>query len=119
MNYKELSEQIQQNLICVLDGLPQNVVDAACQAVVDTVKEPEQITLEISGFNTKAEAEEFISWYSGQGEQDASIWFECRKQEGKINVDTMNLDCIKTYHSTGSYKEPWHGNTLKAVVRPS
>ena len=25
---------------------------------------------------------EFMSWYEGQGEQDFSIWLECRKDEG-------------------------------------
>lgn len=48
----------------------------------------------IHGFNTLTEAEEFCSWYEGQGEQDASIWFECRKDEGIIDVDTMNCKGI-------------------------
>jgi len=40
-------------------------------------------TVHIHGFKSLEEAEEFCQWYSGQGEQDASIWFECRKDEGK------------------------------------
>lgn len=42
------------------------------------------IKVVVEGFNTIAEANEFCNWYEGQGEQDASIWFECRKDEGKI-----------------------------------
>lgn len=30
----------------------------------------------IRGFATKEQAKEFISWYEGQGEQDAYEWFE-------------------------------------------
>ena len=30
----------------------------------------------IKGFETKKQAETFISWYSGQGEQCSDIWFE-------------------------------------------
>jgi hypothetical protein len=78
----------------------------------------EQITLEISGFKSKAQAEAFLDWYEGQGEQDACVWFECRKAEGKIDTDFMPVDIRKTYHSTGKYKQPWDGNTLKAVIEP-
>ena len=53
--------------------------------------------LEIKGFESKNEVEEFIKWYEGQGEQDACIWFSCRKQEGKIDRDFMPVDCSKTY----------------------
>ena len=51
----------------------------------------------IEGFNTKAEVEAFISWYAGEGEQDSSIWFECRQDEGEIEIDHMHTDCSKTY----------------------
>lgn len=50
----------------------------------------EDISVTIKGFNKIEEAKEFCSWYSGQGEQDASIWFECRKDEGLIKVSSMN-----------------------------
>jgi len=49
----------------------------------------------IRGFNTKAEVEAFSDWYGGQGEQDAYIWFECRKDEGEIDVKSMNVDSSK------------------------
>lgn len=49
----------------------------------------EDITLTIKGFNELKEAEEFCSWYSGQGEQDASIWFDCRAAEGLISTTFM------------------------------
>jgi hypothetical protein len=35
---KEVSEQIQEDLLCLLDGLPQAVQTAACQIVVDRTK---------------------------------------------------------------------------------
>lgn len=52
-----------------------------------------QMTYEvlIKGFNTKAEAETFASWYDGQGEQDIQIWLEDRKAEGIIDVSSMNV----------------------------
>jgi len=36
----------------------------------------------VKGFKNSEEAIEFMSWYEGQGEQDFSIWLECRKDEG-------------------------------------
>lgn len=36
---KELSECLQENLITFLDGLPSELVDNICQAVVDYYKE--------------------------------------------------------------------------------
>jgi hypothetical protein len=35
----------------------------------------------IKGFPTKKEAEEFVNWYDGQGEQNAAIWFEINNEE--------------------------------------
>lgn len=67
-------------------------------------------SLKIDGFKTKAQAEAFVKWYEGQGEQDANIWFECRKAEGKIDVDFMPVNCSKTYPLK------WEGNELKAVL---
>ncbi|MDB4311958.1 hypothetical protein N9937_00870 [bacterium] len=59
----------------------------------------DKIKVEITGFNTIAEAEEFCSWYSGQGEQDASMWFECRKDEGRIQSYFMPCQSITTSRS--------------------
>lgn len=67
-------------------------------------------TLKIDGFKTKEQAEAFLNWYEGQGEQDANIWFECRKSEGGIDVDFMPVDIRKTYPLT------WTNNELKAVL---
>ena len=53
--------------------------------------------LEIKGFESKNEVEEFIKWYEGQGEQDASIYFEESKMIGRIDRDFMSVDCSKTY----------------------
>ncbi len=69
-------------------------------------------SLKFNGFKTKAQAEAFLSWYEGQGEQDSVIWFECRKEEGKIDVDSMMVDCQKTYPMQ------WNENVLDAFIKP-
>ena len=56
-----------------------------------------EYSLQINGFKTKAQVKAFIDWYEGQGEQDSSIWFECRKDEGEIDVDTMQVDLKHPY----------------------
>lgn len=66
-------------------------------------------SLKLNGFKTKAQVEEFLSWYSGQGEQDACIWLEIAKDAGKIDVDSMMVD--------NNYKETWDGNTLVAKLK--
>lgn len=66
----------------------------------------------IKGFNTKAEAEEFVKWYEGQGEQDACVWLEIKKDAGVIDVDFMGVDCKKTYPLK------WNGNTTTMWIKP-
>lgn len=63
--------------------------------------------IKITGFTSKAQAEAFVQWYEGQGEQDASWWFECRQQEGEIDVAFMPVDLQKTYPLK------WSGATLQ------
>lgn len=41
----------------------------------------EEIKLVITGFKTIEAAKEFANWYSGQGEQDIDIWWECRQDK--------------------------------------
>jgi hypothetical protein len=38
-------------------------------------------TVTFHGFISKEEAEAFAGWYEGQGEQDVTIWLECRRDE--------------------------------------
>ena len=64
----------------------------------------EEYTLTIKGFKTKEQVKAFAQWYSGQGEQDASYWFECRKEDGEIDVDTMNVDSWKMKDSWDSFE---------------
>lgn len=66
--------------------------------------------LHLKGFKTEAQVKAFMDWYEGQGEQDATIWFECRKEEGEIDVETMNVDLDKEY--------TWEGNALVAFINP-
>lgn len=67
--------------------------------------------LTFTGFKTKAQAEAFRDWYSGQGEQDATVWFECRKEEGEIDVDFMPVD-VQDPKGHG-----WKMNTLKCPLK--
>lgn len=55
-----------------------------------------EFTLTIRGFKTAEQVKEFASWYEGQGEQDASVWFECRQEEGILDVKYMNVDLKKS-----------------------
>lgn len=66
-------------------------------------------SLKINGFKTKAQANAFIDWYEGQGEQEAQVWFECRQDEGEIDVDFMPVDVSKKYK--------WVGDTLEAHLK--
>lgn len=63
----------------------------------------------IKGFKTQAQADAFVSWYSGAGEQDADLWFEIRQEEGEIDVDSMHIKDIET---------KWEGNVLNMTVDP-
>lgn len=48
----------------------------------------------IKGFKNAEEAEQFCLWYSGQGEQDAAIWFECRQAEGEMESSFIGCGSI-------------------------
>lgn len=64
-------------------------------------------SLKINGFRDEAEARAFISWYGGQGEQDASIWFECRMDEGEIDRDFIPVNTYKPYVVEGDTLIAW------------
>jgi len=49
------------------------------------------------GFSSKAEAEEFIHWYSGSGEQFAEEWLAERKAEGLIEHCSFTVDSRNTW----------------------
>lgn len=61
--------------------------------------------VEISGFETEEQAEEFYHWYSGQGEQDLAIWFECQ--------DELEVNCANACSGLS-----WENQTLKFTVKP-
>lgn len=54
-------------------------------------------SLHITGFKNKKQVKAFIEWYEGQGEQDASIWFEEMMLQDKLDVEFMPVDIKKTY----------------------
>lgn len=65
--------------------------------------------LTLKGFKTKEQVKAFIDWYAGQGEQDASYWFEARKDDGEIDVNRMLVDITKPFE--------WQGNALVAYLK--
>ena len=79
------------------------------EAVQPTAKE---ITVAVKGFTNDAQAKAFIEWYEGQGEQDAWVWFELRKEEGELDVTSMNVDCAATYPLTPV------NNTYTMIIKP-
>lgn len=42
-NLNALQEQLQENLRCYLDGMPDEVLDGVCQTVVDTISQYQNI----------------------------------------------------------------------------
>jgi hypothetical protein len=70
------------------------------------MSDQEGYELHLKGFRTRAEAQEFLNWYEGAGEQDAQVWFECRQDEGIIDVDFMPVDGVRGYE--------WKDNALVA-----
>lgn len=67
--------------------------------------------IRITGFKTKEQANEFASWYEGQGEQDAQVWFEIAKEKCRIDVDFMPVDTRK-YN-----KCDWIGNVMELPLK--
>ena len=47
------------------------------------------ITVTVSGFSNKEQAQVFVDWYEGQGEQDVGYWFD----EWCPELDPCNLKC--------------------------
>jgi ABC-type Fe3+ transport system substrate-binding protein len=47
------------------------------------------ITVSVSGFSNKEQAQVFVDWYYGQGEQDAGYWFD----EWCPEVNPCELKC--------------------------
>ena len=68
-----------------------------------------QLLYELIEDPSTIEIRTFPDWYEGQGEQDAEIWFECRKDEGEIDIGTMYVDYTKPYE--------WQDNTLIAWLK--
>jgi len=61
-------------------------------------------SVKIDGFKTKKEAQTFVDWYEGQGEQDICTWLEY--QDG--TRPNMNMDMEKGGN--------WEGNVLSICI---
>lgn len=57
-------------------------------------------SIKLTGFKTKKQVDDFLAWYDGQGEQDASTWFEC----GDSSLSSVNVDY--------KVKKHWDDTTL-------
>lgn len=66
----------------------------------------EGIQLVISGFKNKKQAEAFMNWYEGQGEQDACLWFE-----EECGCSSMMTKCP-------THPPDWRDNQLHMTVEP-
>ena len=51
-------------------------------------------TVEITGFKTIEQAEEFANWYLVDGEKDSIPYFKNSKESGKIDVEEMPVSRI-------------------------
>lgn len=51
----------------------------------------------VSGFKSRAEADEFIKWFSGQGEQDLAYWFEEAASKNPDIRPALIVDIGKTF----------------------
>lgn len=56
------------------------------------MKEKETWSVLVTGFPTKEDAEAWRGWYDGQGEQDADIWLEDRKNDGDCGIKSAYVD---------------------------
>lgn len=53
--------------------------------------------VEIRGFKSQEEADEFIEWFSDQGEQDLSCWFEEASRDNPAIRPFLLVECNKTF----------------------
>lgn len=51
----------------------------------------------VSGFKSRAEADEFIKWFDGQGEQDLAYWFEEAASKNPDIRPALIVDIEKTF----------------------
>jgi hypothetical protein len=61
----------------------------------------QMITVSVSGFSNKEQAQVFVDWYEGQGEQDAGYWFE----EWCPELNPCSLKCDVKHRQPTSAKE--------------
>jgi hypothetical protein len=65
----------------------------------------------VKGFKTEAQAKAFIDAYAFQGQQVAAVWYECRHEEGTIDVTSMEVDMSK-------YPLKCVNNVIEVYVEP-
>lgn len=59
----------------------------------------------IKGFKNKEEVDEFVSWYSGQGEESFSIWLESSVDEGKDVRDFIPSETLEWLPLNEEYED--------------
>lgn len=73
------------------------------------------MNLLITGFKSQKQIDTFISWYSGQGEQDADIWFDCQSVKTPMIDDEQTnavTHAIKMYQKS---TDDWNQFELKEI----
>ena len=65
-------------------------------------------SVKIEGFKTKEQAEAFVNWYEGQGEQDITYWLE-----EHTYITSLNTNCATTFPLI------WEENVLPMTVVPA
>lgn len=64
----------------------------------------------ITGFKTKAQAEEFIKWYKEQSRCDEQ-WYQNNENQVLAEVPVKNINTEKTFPII------WNGNTAKMILQ--
>ena len=67
----------------------------------------DKYSITLHGFDTKEQAQMFLDWFDGQGEQDITYWIECGE----------NLNGLRYVGVNNLVKEKWNGNTLEAQLK--
>jgi hypothetical protein len=96
---------------CTVVNFKNEIEEGRCKREIKDFKEkkemslPEQYSVMLTGFNSVAEAEAFLAWFSNQGEQDAS--------EALENDDSLERPvCFIGMH----YPTVVEGNVVRANI---
>lgn len=110
----DLCEKIQDDLICVLDGMDDNVINAACQAVVDRFKKEERSETDANEIMKRAEDYlsrlEFIKrlvqigkWSTNEEARNHAMWLATWLHREQ-NTDQARMDTMSELRTLFGHK---------------